>query len=148
MSNPLVHAERSAKRWGGKAEDYLAIHQWFDATKAHLPDNRHRMILHNGFGIMLAEQVFGLAITNSDSKRVFVREIGQQHILEDLGWVPSLAECLQELPLRLWMAGARRIGCAGRSSDGAAHPANGTHCECNSHDVAHTSGDMAEHQPL
>ena len=59
MSNPLVHAERSARKWGGKAEDYLAIHRWFDATASHLTDNRHRMVLHNGFGIALAEQVFG-----------------------------------------------------------------------------------------
>jgi hypothetical protein len=108
MSNPLVHAERSAKRWGGKAEDYLAIHQWFDATKAHVPDNRHRMVLHNGFGIALAEQVFGPAIINSAGKRVFVRDIGQQHVLEDLGCISSLAECLQELPVRPWMAGARK----------------------------------------
>jgi hypothetical protein len=108
MSNPLVHAERSAKKWGGQAGDYLRIHQWFDATAAHLPDNRHRMVLHNGFGIALAEQVFGPAITNADGKRVFVREIGQQHVLEDLGCIPALAECLAELPLRPWMAGARK----------------------------------------
>ena len=73
MSNPLVHAERSAKKWGGTPADYLAVHQWFDATKSHQPDNRHRMILHNGFGIALAEQVFGAAITNADGKRVFLR---------------------------------------------------------------------------
>ena len=65
MSNPLVHAERSAKKWGGSADDYLALHQWFDATKAHLPDNRHRMLLHNSFGMLLAEQVFGAVIQNS-----------------------------------------------------------------------------------
>ena len=42
MSNPQIHAERSAKRWGGTPEDYLEIHRWFDATKAHVPDTRHR----------------------------------------------------------------------------------------------------------
>ncbi len=108
MSNPLVHAERAAKRWGGIPQDYLAIHQWFDATKAHLADNRHRLILHNSFGIALAEQVFGPAITNSSGRRVFVREIGIQHVLEDLGFIPTLAECLEETPLRPWMAGARQ----------------------------------------
>ncbi|MFO1045221.1 MAG: hypothetical protein U0941_25880 [Planctomycetaceae bacterium] len=58
MSNPLVHAERSARKWGGSVDDYLPLHQWFDATKGHLADNRHRMLLHNSFGILLAEQVF------------------------------------------------------------------------------------------
>ena len=109
MSNPLVHAERAAKKWGGTPQDYLAIHQWFDSTKGHLADNRHRLILHNSFGIALAEQVFGPAITNSSGRRVFVREIGAQHVLEDLGFIPTLAECLAETPLRPWMVGARKV---------------------------------------
>ena len=108
MSNPLVHAERSARKWGGSADDYLPLHQWFDATKGHLADNRHRMLLHNSFGILLAEQVFGPALTNSAGRRVFVRDLATQHIVEDLGFVPSVAQCLEELPLRPWMAGSRR----------------------------------------
>ena len=109
MSNPLVHAERSVRKWGGCVKDYLPVHQFFDSTKAHLADNRHRLILHNSFGISLAEQIFGLAITNSDERRVFVREIGQQHILEDLGAIPTLGECLKETPIRPWMAGAHKL---------------------------------------
>lgn len=110
MSHPQIHAERSARKWGGQPADYCPIHEWFDTTKAHLPDNRHRMILHNGFGISLAEVVFGPAIVNSAGRRVFVREIGAQHVLEDLGQIPSLAECLDELPIRPWMAGSRAAG--------------------------------------
>lgn len=106
MSNPLVHAERSAKKWGGQPDDYLEIHQWFDATRGHIGDNRHRCVLHNSFGMLLAEQVFGPAITNSDDRRVFVRDIAVQHITEDLGFIPSLEQCLRELPVRPWMAGA------------------------------------------
>ncbi len=109
MSNPLVHAERSAKKWGGTAQDYLALHQWFDATKGHLPDNRHRMLLHNSFGMLLAEQVFGPSLQNSDGRRVFIRDLAAQHILEDLGFIPTVAECLGELPLRPWMSGSRQI---------------------------------------
>lgn len=106
MSNPVIHAERSAKKWGGVPADYLAIHQWLDATKGHVADNRHRMVLHNSFGILLAEQVFGTDIVNSDKRRVFVRDIGAQHVMEDLGFIPSLATCLEGLPLSPWMAGA------------------------------------------
>ncbi|MEK6259899.1 MAG: hypothetical protein AABP62_14865 [Planctomycetota bacterium] len=109
MSNPLVHAERSAKQWGGMAQDYLALHQWLDAVKGHLPDNRHRMLLHNSFGMLLAEQVFGPSLQNSDGRRVFTRDLAAQHILEDLGFIPTVGECLGELPLRPWMAGSRKI---------------------------------------
>ncbi len=34
MAHPIKHAESSARRFGGKAEDYLAIHNWFDESKA------------------------------------------------------------------------------------------------------------------
>lgn len=108
MSHPQIHAERSARKWGGAPADYFPIHAWFDATKAHLPDNRHRMILHNGFGIALAEQVFSASIRNASGTRVFVREIGAQDVLEDLGIIPSLSECLSALPIHPWMAGAWR----------------------------------------
>ena len=108
MSNPVVHAERSARKWGGSATDYLALHQWFDATKAHLPDHRHRMLLHNSFGMLLAEEVFGPVIHNSAARRVFVRDLAAQHIIEDLGFIPTVYECFAELPLQPWMAGACR----------------------------------------
>jgi hypothetical protein len=109
MSNPLIHAERSARRWGGVPADYLAIHQWCDSTKGHVCDARHRMVLHNAFGMLLAEQVFGPAIMHSGNRRVFVRDIAAQHILEDLGFIPSLSDCLAGLPLHPWMAGGRKL---------------------------------------
>ena len=27
---PVKHAESTARKWGGKWEDYVAIHDWFD----------------------------------------------------------------------------------------------------------------------
>ncbi|HUQ69133.1 MAG TPA: hypothetical protein VM165_06410 [Planctomycetaceae bacterium] len=108
MSHPLVHAERSARQWGGTADDYLAIHNWMDSTKGHCPDVRHRLLLHNSFGMLLAEQVFGPAITNSAQRRVFVRDIAAGHILDDLGFIPTVGECLAGLTPEPWMAGARQ----------------------------------------
>jgi hypothetical protein len=95
---PLIHARNSARKWGGEPADYQAVHDWFDQTKAHLPDMRHRAVLHNAWGIYLAEQVFGVSITNSEGREVCVRDIGEQHVLEDLGTIPTLAECLAGLP--------------------------------------------------
>ncbi|WP_420889987.1 DUF6915 family protein [Deinococcus psychrotolerans] len=34
MSHAIYHAQSSARRFGGAAEDYVAIHEWFDASKA------------------------------------------------------------------------------------------------------------------
>lgn len=65
-------------------------------------------MLHNTFGIALAEQVFGLQILMADGQRVFVRDIARQHVLEDLGFIPTLADCFKEAPVRPWMARARK----------------------------------------
>jgi hypothetical protein len=63
-------------------------------------------VLHNAWGIHLAVDVFGDFIVNSAGRRVFVKEIGEQHVLEDLGFIPSLSDCLTGLKLEPWMAGA------------------------------------------
>jgi hypothetical protein len=33
VAHPYHHAVRSARLFGGKPEDYLAIHDWFDQSK-------------------------------------------------------------------------------------------------------------------
>lgn len=105
---PHLHAKNSAKKWGGKPEDYQRLHDWFDQTKAALPDVRHRAILHSSFGIFLLEQQFGVTITNSDGRKVSVRDIGEDHVVEDLGFIPTLERWLQFLPLEDWHMGAMR----------------------------------------
>jgi len=82
---PIFHAMSSAKKFGGGPEDYIKIHNWFDHTKAHIADFRHRALLHNAWGIFICEQVFGESIVNSAGKTVPVRSIGEQHVIEDLG---------------------------------------------------------------
>jgi len=56
MAHPIKHAESSARKFGGKAEDYLAIHNWFDESKAFLSDFRHRALRHHAEGIFLCER--------------------------------------------------------------------------------------------
>jgi hypothetical protein len=104
VSHPYFHAESSTRKWGGRPEDYLAIHQWFDQTKAHIPDARHRLVLHNAFGIFLCEQVFGATLTNSAGRIVPIRLIAEQHVQEDFGGlIPTLQDCLAGTPLQDWM---------------------------------------------
>ena len=105
MAHPLKHAKSSAKKFGGGPSDYLAIHNWFDESKAHLGDFRHRALRHHSLGIFLAEQVFGTTVTNSDGKEVPVRYIGEQHVREDLGRIPTLADWLAEIVPKRWMYG-------------------------------------------
>lgn len=105
MSKPYVHAQSSARQFGGIPEDYLAIHNWFDATKAILPDVRHRALRHHAEGIFLCEAIFGVTLTNTDGRKVSVRDVGEQHVLEDFGgrFIPTAQDYLQHLALQDWM---------------------------------------------
>ena len=107
MSKALIHARSSAKRYGGKPEDYLAIHEKMDSTKSAHAEVTHRCVFHSAFGIYIIEEIFGRTITNSDGREVFVRDIAEQHVLEDLGFIPSLSDWLHEMPSQPWMAGSR-----------------------------------------
>ena len=105
---PYIHAKNSANKYGGVPEDYLDIHNWFDQTKGYLPEFTHRAVLHNAFGIFLCEQQFGVTLTNSEGKKVSVRDVGEDHVLEDLGFIPTLERCLQHLPRENWLSGSIR----------------------------------------
>lgn len=91
------YAESSVKKWGGQVEDYLPIHSWFDESKAHLADVRHRALRHHSEGIFLAEALFGNTITNSAGRVVPVRQIGERHVIEDLGRIPCAADWLRAI---------------------------------------------------
>ena len=105
---PYKHARISVKKFGGAIEDYMHIHDWFDHTKAHVADMRHRMVLHNSWGIYICEQVFGTYFENSDGDVVQTRDVAEQHVLDDLGTIPSLDKCLKSMTLERWMGGPVR----------------------------------------
>lgn len=103
MSHPLHHAISSQKKWGGIVDDYLPLHNWFDETKAHYPDMRHRALRHHSEGIFWCEKEFGTYITNADGRMVPVRALGEQHCLEDLGWIPTIKDYLDNMNTVSWM---------------------------------------------
>lgn len=95
--DPVIHAKNCVKSFGGHIDDYLPIHEYLDFSKSLLPDHRHRLFLHNTLGIALTIKQFGSFITNSDNKRVSIRDIAEKHIIEDLGQIPTIEECAQKL---------------------------------------------------
>ncbi|MFA5950383.1 MAG: hypothetical protein WC807_08880 [Hyphomicrobium sp.] len=114
MTHPHYHAVSSAKLFGGTAEDYLPIHNWFDATKESFADFRHRALRHHAEGIFEAERVFGITITNSAGKQVPVRYVAEQHVMEDCGRIPSVADWLSRIQPETWMSRATKVGAHSR----------------------------------
>jgi hypothetical protein len=100
---PVVHAKNSVRKFGGNLDDYMKFHNWMDSTKAHIPDIRHRMILHNAWGIFMAEQIFGSYFKNSDGKIVSVRDVLELHVVDDLGHIPTLEQCFKNFKAEPWM---------------------------------------------
>lgn len=97
MAHPYFHSLSSVSNWGGVHEDYLAVHQWFDRSKQHLGDFRHRALRHHAEGIDLSRKIFGDEITNRDGVSVPVDQLGRQHIEEDLGYVPAFSDWLEAI---------------------------------------------------
>jgi hypothetical protein len=103
MAHCYYHALSSVRKWGGEVSDYLRLHQWFDQSKGILADPRHRALRHHCEGIFMFETIYGDTITNSAGRVVPVRLIGEQHVLEDLGTIPSFADWARLIEPRPWM---------------------------------------------
>lgn len=103
MADPYHHAVSSSKKWGGEPEDYLAIHQWFDGSKVISCDFRHRALRHHAEGIMLAVQLFGPVLITSTGRKVPVRWIGEQHVTEDFGFIPTFLDWMKAIKPEPWM---------------------------------------------
>lgn len=89
--NYWKHSLLSKKKFNGAAEDYLAIHKFMDSSKLFYFDLRHRILLHNTYGIDLCIEKFGETVSNADGKTILVRDIAAEHCKEDLaGIVPTL----------------------------------------------------------
>jgi hypothetical protein len=96
----IYHAESSARRFGGKPEDYFELHSWFDATKECFADFRHRALRHHSQGIYEAERQFGILLPNGAPTRL----VGEMHVRQDCaGKIPSVGDWLGQIYPLEWM---------------------------------------------
>lgn len=105
---PFHHSKIHAKKYGGVPEDYADIDDLIDSSKIAVPDVRHRAILHSAYGCFLVEKVFGRTRINSDGKQYSPRDIAEDHILQDLGFIPTMEMYLQNMQICDWMSGTRK----------------------------------------
>ncbi len=105
---PYLHANISRKLHGGTPEDYMPIHNMMDSTGAAHADIRHRAIFHSSFGCHLIEQMFGCVATNSEGKQYSPRDIAEEHIMQDLGFIPTLSNYLDNMQIQNWMSGTEK----------------------------------------
>jgi len=94
---PVDHARSSAKKFGGMWHDYIELHEWFDETKALTGDWTHRSLRHHAFGIQESIKRFGHVITNLDGRQVPTKLLGEQHVREDCGFIPTVSDWTEAL---------------------------------------------------
>lgn len=106
MANPYIHAKNSVKKFGGSTEDYIHLHEKMDCSKGWMADNRHRVLTHTMFWIKeVMIPIFGSTITNNDGEVISVKDICEQHILEDyqMKFIPTPQDFIQEMEFQTWM---------------------------------------------
>ena len=110
----MIHSKSSVKRWGGKVEDYLPIHELLDSPKATMNNNSARLLTHNTwFAYTIIPKIFGYNIINSDGRSVDSVDIAMLHIAEDfrMKFVPTPQDYLQHMQVQPWMNnGVKPIG--------------------------------------
>jgi len=107
MSKPFIHAQSSAKKFGGVYSDYLAIHELLDSSKSVISDGRHRALTHNTWFIsQIIPKIFGEVFTRqSDGVVVSSRDVAEQHVSEDYAnrYIPTAQDFLDNMDFQDWM---------------------------------------------
>ena len=142
MAKSDIHANSSARKFGGTPSDYIEIHEMIDSSKAFCSDNRHRVMFHHSAGVYYIQKMFGIDfdeinklkekyglgdefvadllillkmnrlkgvhLMNSDGKKIHVRDIAEQHILEDFRekFIPTFSDYISSMSLKNWMNNA------------------------------------------
>ncbi len=99
---PIEHAKLHARKYGGVPKDYVDIDDFLDSSKACHGTMKHRALFHHTLGTFVVERLFGHELTNSDGKCFSPRQIAEDHIIQDLGWLPSPDDWLKNMEMKQW----------------------------------------------
>lgn len=106
MGNPREHSLSSVKRWKGKIEDYIGLHELLDSPKATMNNNTSRFLTHNTwFCFTIIPKIFGYNIVNSDGRSVSTVDIALLHVAEDFRgkFIPTPQDYLKHMTVEAWM---------------------------------------------
>ena len=73
----------------------------------------------------MAETIFGSTITLATGRVIPVRWIGEQHVREDLGFIPSFADWMKAIRPDPWMGRALKLEDGETRSDGVSDAQTG-----------------------
>ena len=109
MGHCYHHALSSVKKRGGPQRTICRCINGSTSPRRSQLIFRHRVLRHHAEGIFMLERFFGPTITISTGRVVPVRLIGEQHVREDLGFIPSFADWVRCIRPEPWMGRAQPI---------------------------------------
>jgi len=86
----------------------MAVHI-IDQSKSIAADFRHRALRHHAEGISMLETLWGQTQTLSTGRVIPTRWVGEQHVQQDLGFIPSFADWMRAIRPLPWMVRAGRL---------------------------------------
>lgn len=98
-------ADVFAARYHTTPDVFAPLVAWFDQTAQFVERPEHRLLLHNAFGIFLAERTFGTVVTCHDGREVSVRELGERLVIARLGCIPTIQDVARRMRFAPWMRG-------------------------------------------
>jgi hypothetical protein len=93
MAKPHVHAQSSARIYGGSVEDYLEVHSLADWSKSAHASVRHRVVFHHREGAELLTRMVGPTV----GPGIGTEKVVEQHVTEDIRAYPGVDEYLAAL---------------------------------------------------
>lgn len=78
-----------------KAEYLKKKYNWSDEEYADILD--------------LASDRSGTSVINSDGNKVSVRDIAEDHIIQDMGEIPSVSQYLEGMPMYDWLGHGKKV---------------------------------------
>ena len=110
MGKALGHAQSSVKKYGGRVETFLPIHELLDSSRTVFGDVRHRALTHHTYFVQFIPKILGYDTVTVRRKGVRVKisvlAIAEDHIREDFeGVIPSASDFLGAVNFSDWMDG-------------------------------------------
>jgi hypothetical protein len=110
MGKAIEHAQSSVKKYGGRMEAFLPIHELLDGSRTVFGDVRHRALTHHIYFIQHIPKILGYdTVTvrkNGKRVKISVLQIAEDHLREDFGgMIPSASDFLQAIVFQDWMNG-------------------------------------------
>ena len=102
MSHYHYHCVSSANAFGGEPDDYAELHRWMDRSRDSTNSIMHRMLSHHTQGIRDCIEHFGHTIDICRAPAVPTSLLAEQHVREDLGFIPNLDHYIELLTCPRW----------------------------------------------